>query len=645
MVNIRTVCIDVRCATNSTFPGACGRIIAGSYEEPYQGNLKFTFYGDGLTDLYQCSKSGPGQMYIPPRGTLQLHGKRPSQMWARLRQTANKGDNELYINGHVDWATGETLSVVTTGDGRELVGEMVESGHEVVHVVQRRSVPALHPGAPPDTKLTIYPALKFRHASMIEEHAGYTIDMRSEVAVYDSTERLNIRFEVIHKLDNPYFRFRDAPVGTIVAGGQTCGYQNAPLFSLSGLYVDFQVGAAACSKIVSCRLGWTPPLETTVINAEEVVNNAVYEAKSVSGFNVQDNICIECGSAAEHPGGFIWTGGRVQGNAAVGGGQGYEFDSDPDPGFRNNTVHNAVRGMYCDDTCGSLKNPMTGLTAWHCGTAFYMYETRTAAVVNMAVLSNIVTADNGHAVYFNGVSDGEAHHGFTFRNSLVVGMSYGNPSTTSQLGMNLPYWLVTRRMSEPPFACGNHGGGHFANWGRHIFIDSGDSKGALPSRAGETRVHNVAFLRFVKGNVMAYQMGGQASGYGTQPAYFKDITIDNVSRTNLIHLAHPLQDWIRMSLCVRMDCDGRKKSFIMDLDGSLTGGDPETSILARSEFMHEWGAYNPFNTKPAEPAVNTYYFIPTKMLYDPCPLGNDPLDPVCDMCGAMSLNLEPRAFA
>ena len=59
-----------------------------------------------------------------------------------------------------------------------------------------------------------------------------------------------------------------------------------------------------------------------------------------------------------------------------------------------------------------------------------------------------------------------------------------------------------------------------------------------------------------------------------------------------------------------MDCDGPKQMFIQDLDGSLTGLGAQSSILARSEFMHERRANGDF----------TWYNIPTKMLYDPCPL-------------------------
>ena len=50
-VNLRAVCINLRCASNITGPsnGYCGRIIAGSPEEPFEGQLGFYPKGDHMT--------------------------------------------------------------------------------------------------------------------------------------------------------------------------------------------------------------------------------------------------------------------------------------------------------------------------------------------------------------------------------------------------------------------------------------------------------------------------------------------------------------------------------------------------------------------------------------------------------------------
>ena len=66
-----------------------------------------------------------------------------------------------------------------------------------------------------------------------------------------------------------------------------------------------------------------------------------------------------------------------------------------------------------------------------------------------------------------------------------------------------------------------------------------------------------------------------------------------------------------------MDCDGPKHVIIHDLDGTLTGLGPDSSLLARAEFMHELRG---------DTSKFSWYNIPTKMLYDPAPY-NDLGDP------------------
>ena len=68
-----------------------------------------------------------------------------------------------------------------------------------------------------------------------------------------------------------------------------------------------------------------------------------------------------------------------------------------------------------------------------------------------------------------------------------------------------------------------------------------------------------------------------------------------------------------------MDCDGPKQVIIHDLDGTLTGMGAGASVLGRSEFMNKQRA----NLK------DTWYNIPAKMLFDPCPYVRCPIEPRC----------------
>ena len=115
-------------------------------------------------------------------------------MWARLRQTANPGDRQLFVAGSVDWQEGDIVRLEIPDEFRRVVGS--------------RPLPAQHAGGPPDTEVLIDTPLRGRHHSLVEEHGGYTIDMRTEVGIWDSANRLNIRIRALHKNDHPYFRFR-----------------------------------------------------------------------------------------------------------------------------------------------------------------------------------------------------------------------------------------------------------------------------------------------------------------------------------------------------------------------------------------------------------------------------------------------------
>ena len=176
----------------------------------------------------------------------------------------------------------------------------------------------------------------------------------------------------------------------------------------------------------------------------------------------------------------------------------------------------------------------------------------------MAVLSDIVTADNGLAVYAAGVSGNARRHavsyvGWTVRNSLILGSSRGNPNRGAKKAMELFFFQSERRISRAPFHCGEGGGPYFGgNYGSEF------TRGSPIGLGGEGRVHNVAILRFwgAADTIMTFSIHGNNNGNrlqdGAQPTYFKNILIDRRSRDRLIYLAPPQREWITMQKCIRM---------------------------------------------------------------------------------------------
>lgn len=390
----------------------------------------------------------------------------------------------------------------------------------------------------------------------------------------------------------------------------------------------------------------------TSVEATTLIDNVFYrysgpvKAKAVIG-----NLMANCAGEGQREGFFFRWDDKMVGNAAAGGIQGYRFmtgkkaPSPGQPGFRvrdfsNNTGHHLERGLYCDEVgghaCGSPGDPLTGVTFWHCLTALYLYsryhygEHGSDRQKAMAAVANMVLVDNEQFIFASGVSGhagrhGILHVGWAFTNMLLLARSDSNPRSgrcaltpflhepvcsEEQIALNLVYFMSEERtFNYAPALCGDQGGTYFEG---HY----GNSKlrGSPIGIGGETRVTGVTFLRFgemdpILSRVMKFHTKGGAmmSAEGAQPLFFKDITIDQVSRDNLVYYEPPLQAWISMEFCIRADCDGRKKAVIHDVDGSLTGLGPDSSVLSRGEFMNEY----------ISPEEGGFGGTPRCMLHDP----------------------------
>ena len=223
-----------------------------------------------------------------------------------------------------------------------------------------------------------------------------------------------------------------------------------------------------------------------------------------------------------------------------------------------------------------------------------------------------------------------------------------------QMAFNLvSFFYGARSLGMAPNTC-QYAGGGFYEHGQGPSRFSGSPIGI----GGETRITGVTMLRF--NQAMRFnKVPMSATIEGIQPHYFKNMTVDRMTRDQLIYFDKAPQ-WIMSEQsgipdafkqqnkgCLFRDCDGRRKAFVVDVDGSLMGIGPETSILARSDYLTE--TVNSGLGGAIPPYVPSKYFIPSKMLYDPCPAGNDPWDPTCDMSqweeysnGAQNFNYRRR---
>ena len=101
-------------------------------------------------------------------------------------------------------------------------------------------------------------------------------------------------------------------------------------------------------------------------------------------------------------------------------------------------------------------------------------------------------------------------------------------------------------------------------------------------------VSNVTFINFNArcGARDVAIASSQRNDDGQHPVTLSDIHLFNVDNSSKVFIHRPDLGLINPSDCIDMDCDGKKKNLITDLDGSLLGS-PGT-VISHAEF--EWGS-------------------------------------------------------
>ena len=139
--------------------------------------------------------------------------------------------------------------------------------------------------------------------------------------------------------------------------------------------------------------------------------------------------------------------------------------------------------------------------------------------------------------------------------------------------------------------------------------------GSYPGLAADFRVVNTTFARFIESpcGVASHLIeSSPAAAEVAAPMFFEALTLVDVNREQMVKFHRPSRGWISIDDCVTMDCDGPKFLILHDVDGSLTGGGADSSIIAKAEYRNEFRA---------DGVTPTGYNIPVKALYDLNPYG------------------------
>ena len=259
--------------------------------------------------------------------------------------------------------------------------------------------------------------------------------------------------------------------------------------------------------------------------------------------------------------------------------------------FRNQTGHQSSIGFRCKGSCSSRTRPIHDLVMYGIGhVAIWAFSPSSTPLI-----TNVRIADFETGFIWGGVGASPISHAAVMKtvfleDSLFVGRSFNEPRSGVQVGVHLVVFS-SQGASITPDQCTPLGGRYtYGIYGTEFPI------GSDPAIAGEFRVARVTFLRFQANGgssvvVKTLMRGGMESADAVHPAFFSQITIDQVSRENLASLPPPKRSWITLAKCVVWDCDGPKHPIVHDLDGSLMGRGADASITGKAEYMNERRAH------------------------------------------------------
>lgn len=643
VVSVRSVCITVK-------PG--GKVLAGEEDQPYSGLLEFLFTGDAMSESHHCGGLKGMTWSVGGEAEVKLYGARPDgRLWSRLRQTAEVGSTQALLMGRINFLPADRVVLGSTGQG--------QPGFEYATVTQVHYLPTANGAV--DTWLTFEGPLLHKHLAVAEEHGGRALDMRGEVGLYyrehgavgrgrsgplmelvDSRgipiRRTSfIRISGYKPLFNPKFRFRAFQFAQGLQlqteAGSTVVLHGVALtdIGIRGATRSSAGPGVACGGVCNIRHALIEPRIGDGVtmgdgsHIENIVFGEGFQGVVVGGSSsLLHSFFVRARGAAPIVIAGCGADATIVGNAVSASELGLQSSGFCmlESRFANNTVHSSSIGWELKGSVNPEPAPGLGQAALGHGVvmwgltnmAYWLYTSSN----NNPVVAGMLVADASIGVLWSNVGPDPVAHTLhpnvmTIRDSVFVGRSHSNPRCGKITAIMFPV-STTSGPSISPGICGNLGGPHRVGiWGSTM------SGGSYPALLSETRLTGNTFLRYNvdcgPATVLETLMeGGQNSADGVPPLFVQQTTIDDDSRANLADMKPPLQAWIVPAKCGVMDCDGPKQMFIHDLDGSLTGLEAGSSILARSEFMHERRANGDF----------TWYNIPAKMLYDPCPLVRRP---------------------
>ncbi|XP_051879473.1 PKHD1 like 1, tandem duplicate 1 [Pristis pectinata] len=586
-----------------------GRLIAGTPEKPFRGELLIVLRGDHLTpDWPLLNGPNQGAKVLGVFGGLDLHGIPHRLYRTKLGLTAQAGSLNLTLAAAVDWQEGNEILLTSTSydsqqtesriirsishDGRSL---LLDQPLSFTHVVETQEVK----GRDRRYSLAADVGLLSRNIKILgQDHLGW------------QEQKFGARLLISSFFYNDqeikgYARIKDVE---FYHCGQM-GYLDYfdPRYSVAFLNLGQVEGNDSYIQGCAIHNGFAPAIGvfgTDGLNIDDnIIYNTLGEGIKVWGSRnrVRRNLVVLSKSTAIP---YSWTaavevnkGSEVvlQENVVVSFEQiGYHINGEPCPGQPNpaepwtdNEVRGGRIGVYMNGDGYPNCSLIQGFTVWKCQDYGIYFQ-----VEDSVQVSNVTLVDNALGIFPMIYGPPALSHRISNKtvrvtNALVVGVSPGfncsdtlqdNSASTNTGNSWSPRQPWGRSgICWPTFASATN----LAPRHLHSVLMS------YPAISGLMMVQNTTFVGFrgVCSQQLNVMFISNPDNEDVQhPVLVEGITIDQSEERGKVFIHRPDITKVNPSDCVDMDCDGKKKTLLKDLDGSFLGR--VGAVVPQSEY--EW---------------------------------------------------------
>ncbi|XP_062385127.1 fibrocystin-L-like [Sardina pilchardus] len=597
-----------------------GRLMAGSEDKPFSGELDIVLRGDHYTPNWLLP-NGPnqGSKVLGVFGTLELYGKPHNVYHSKLASTAGAGTNTLTLRQAVDWQVGDEVVISTTSyDPWQ---------------TEKRTIAAISDDL---MTLTLSEPLEHTHLGKTYSISGSsrTYTLAADVGLL--TRNIKIIGHAHAELNSQSFGAR-LLVGTFSHEGIDYrgkaqirnvefyhtgqeGWSDASDPRYSVAFLNLGEVADMESYLQGCGFhhGFSPAIGVFGTDGLKVDDNVIYftVGEGIRVWGSHNMIRRNLVTLTLWPGAYQgraetfnydWTAsievneGRntiLIGNIVAGYERsGYRMDGEPCPGTANpvqawqdNEAHGGIYGIHMNKDGLPGCTLIQGFNIWR-SFDFGIYFQGFMSVQ----IANVTLVDNGMGIMPIIYSPPSLSHLYDsdkavhVQNALIVGTS-PDFNCSDTLSRQDTYVSLSREHGAPRPPMGGRSG---ICWPAFL---SGHNAGPLMSLVGSTSYNAISGLmtvtdttfvafRNVCSTERAVMFLTNPNNEDLQhPIQVKQITMLESSEGGKLLVHRPDFKKANPADCVDMDCDAKKKSLLRDEDGTFLGA--VGTVVPQSEF--EW---------------------------------------------------------